>query len=354
MAKIVLISCSSQKSNQKSKAQDLYTSPLFKKCLRYAKSLRSDKIFILSAKHHLLPLSKTITPYDESLNDMYSDEIKRWADRVIKNLKKVSDLDKDHFTILAGETYWKELVPNIKNKDIPMKGMRIGKQLGWLTKKLSICDKCYMIHKLFNSLPKYSFSFDEKDIPDNGIYILFEKGELGHGTNRIVRVGTHRGLNQLHSRLLEHFLTKNKDRSIFRKNIGRALLNKKNDPFMKQWELDLTSKDARDKYSSSIDFVKLEEVEKNVSKYIQTKFSFVVFPIEDSKKRLELESRIISTVSGCNECQPSDTWLGLYSTVKDITKSGLWLKQGLWKTPLSNTDMKMFNQIFKKKNQLRR
>jgi len=30
-------------------------------------------------------------------------------------------------------------------------------------------------------------------------------------------------------------VNENKDRSIFRKNIGRALLNKDNDPFIEQW-----------------------------------------------------------------------------------------------------------------------
>jgi hypothetical protein len=35
--------------------------------------------------------------------------------------------------------------------------------------------------------------------------------------------------------LKEHFVNENKDRSIFRKNIGRALLNKDNDYFIEQW-----------------------------------------------------------------------------------------------------------------------
>ena len=82
--------------------------------------------------------------------------------------------------------------------------------------------KCNKLHKLFNNMKIYSFPFNEELIPKNGIYILFEKGEKGHNTNRIVRVGTHTGINQLRSRLKQHFLNENKDRSIFRKNIGRA------------------------------------------------------------------------------------------------------------------------------------
>lgn len=106
---------------------------------------------------------------------------------------------------------------------------------------------------------KFSFPFDKHEIPANGIYILFEKGELAHSTNRIVRIGTHTGINQLRSRLNQHFIKENKDRSIFRKNIGRALLNKDKDPFLEKWEIDLTTRKAKEKYSELIDFVKQKE-----------------------------------------------------------------------------------------------
>jgi len=84
MAKIVLISCVSKKLNHKSKAQDLYVSPLFQKNLRYARSLNPDKIFILSAKYGLLSLTDVVEPYDKTLNKMTSNEIKEWANSVLK------------------------------------------------------------------------------------------------------------------------------------------------------------------------------------------------------------------------------------------------------------------------------
>jgi len=93
------------------------------------------------------------------------------------------------------------------------------------------CDK---IHRLFNGMERFNFPFDETKIPLNGIYVLFEKGEKGHGMNRIVRIGTHTGKNQLRSRLMQHFINENKDRSIFRKNIGRALLSKARDIFLEK------------------------------------------------------------------------------------------------------------------------
>ena len=132
---------------------------------------------------------------------------------------------------------------------------------------------CNTIHQWFNRMKKYCFPFNENEIPKNGIYILFEKEEFGHLTDRIVRIGTHTGNNQLCPRLYQHFVNENKDRSIFRKNIGRALLNKNEDPFLKQWELDLTTKNAKKLYSHSIDFVKQKKVEEMVTKYIQNNLS---------------------------------------------------------------------------------
>ena len=136
MAKIVLISCVSKKLNHKSKAQDLYISPLFRKNLQYAKSLNADKIFILSAEYGLLDLNREIEPYDKTLNKMSSDEIKEWANSVLNQLQKVSDLNKDEFVFLAGNNYRKFLLPHIKNYKVPMLGLGIGKQLKWLTEKI--------------------------------------------------------------------------------------------------------------------------------------------------------------------------------------------------------------------------
>ena len=85
---------------------------------------------------------------------------------------------------------------------------------------------CSELHKIVNKMERFEFPFNREDIPKNGLYILFEKNELGHDGDRIVRIGTHTGQSQLRSRLKQHFMNENKDRSIFRKNIGRALLNK--------------------------------------------------------------------------------------------------------------------------------
>ncbi len=206
---------------------------------------------------------------------------------------------------------------------------------------------CEELHNLFNNMKRLKFPFAEKEIPKNGIYILFEKGETAHRADRVVRIGTHTGKNQLPSRLIQHFLNENKDRSIFRKNIGRALLSKEKNPFIKEWEIDLTTKEAKNKFLTSINLEKQKQTEKEVTKYIQDNFSFVVFPVEDKEKRLEIESKIISTISLCEECKPSKNWLGLFSPKEKIKESGLWLVNELYKEPLSDAEVIELKNLIK-------
>lgn len=204
---------------------------------------------------------------------------------------------------------------------------------------------CHKLHLLFAGLIQFAFPFDSDNIPRNGIYVLFEKGEFAHETDRIVRVGTHTGDRQLPSRLEQHFIKENKDRSIFRKNIGRAILNKEQDVFLAQWEIDLTTSNARQKHAGKIDRRKLQEMEKRVTEYIRQSFRFAAFRVDDKPQRLYWESKIISTVSQCVECHPSQNWLGLYSPKEKIRASGLWLVNELYKQPLSESDYEALRTV---------
>lgn len=136
MKRIVLISCVSKKLPYKAKTRDLYVSILFKLNYKYAKSLNPDKIFILSAKYGLLNPEQEIEPYNETLNTKSVSKIRYWADGILTQLKKQTDINKDEFIFLAGNNYRKFLIPHIKNYKIPLKGLPIGKQLSFLKRNL--------------------------------------------------------------------------------------------------------------------------------------------------------------------------------------------------------------------------
>jgi hypothetical protein len=204
---------------------------------------------------------------------------------------------------------------------------------------------CAELHGLARRGTDHSFPFDRVRLPLNGIYVLFEVGEHAHDGLRIVRVGTHTGAGQLPSRLTQHFVKENKDRSIFRKNIGRALLNKAADPFLAEWELDRTSRTARTRHGIEDKTAKRQAVEGDVTKYLQGHFRFVVFRVDEKSDRLDFESRIISTVSRCDECRPSSDWLGLSSPKEKIRQSGLWLVNELYKEPLMPADLQRLGTL---------
>lgn len=341
MKKIVLIACSNKKLRHPAAAMDLYASQLFRLSLRYARSLRPNAIFILSARYGLVPLGKCIRPYDRTLNRMTRKIRLEWARKVIRQLRRETDLGRDKFIFLAGKRHRELLNSSLRHYKIPLAGLGIGRQLAYLKNAIrGERVKCRKLHEWLNALPKSRFPFDDNRIPANGIYILFEKGESAHGTSRIVRVGTHIGENQLLSRLNQHFAVPNKDRSIFRKNIGRSILYKRRDyGFLKFWNLDFTSRRSREKFYRAAAFRKQALVEKAISSFLRENFSFVTFPVDERRVRLSLESKIISTVSLCGECSASPHWLGRYSPVEKIRKSGLWLVNELQKTPLTDLDM---------------
>jgi hypothetical protein len=130
--KVVFISCVSKKLTRPARAEDLYISPLFKLNLAYAKKLKPDKIFILSARHGLLKLSDRVAPYDTTLNKMPDKARRVWAKKVLTQLRGTVNLEKDKFVFLAGGRYRKYLMPHMRHVQIPMIHLGIGKQLQFL------------------------------------------------------------------------------------------------------------------------------------------------------------------------------------------------------------------------------
>lgn len=203
---------------------------------------------------------------------------------------------------------------------------------------------CNQLHQVLGALPRYRVPFDSSLMPRNGIYILFEEGEGAHSGDRIVRVGTHTGNNQLPSRLHQHFMTANKDRSIFRKNIGRALLEQRKDPYLAVWEIDFTTRASREQQGHLRNTDYQQALETEVTAYMQRAFSFTVIQIDDARDRLWLEAKIIATVAQCQECKASPLWLGKVSPKEKIRASSLWLVNELDSEPFTEPELSTFLQ----------
>jgi hypothetical protein len=200
------------------------------------------------------------------------------------------------------------------------------------------------LHQIFNEQKRYFFPFGQviKEIPKNGIYIIFENGEKYKNHDRIVRVGTHTGNNQLRSRLNQHFIKDNKNRSIFRKNIGRCFLNNEKNPYLNIWDLDITSRISKEKNLIFLDLDFEKQIEKRISNYVQTNLSFCVFQIDTKDDRLFWESKIVSTLAKATDIKSSENWLGNQSTKDKIKVSGLWQVNELYNDSLTELE---FDQL---------
>jgi len=120
MNRVVLISCTLEKLNYKSKAKKLYSpSPNFVNNLKYAYTLNPDKIFIISAKHHVLELDDEIEPYNLSIDELNKKEKIEWKNKVINQLKnKKINLEIDEIFTILPHDYLELISQHIKNRKI--------------------------------------------------------------------------------------------------------------------------------------------------------------------------------------------------------------------------------------------
>lgn len=129
---IVCISCVKLKRASASAAKDLYISPLFQGMYAYALKQKPKQIFILSAKYGLLEPGAVIEPYEKTLKKMGKQERQKWAEDVLSELRRKTDVHEDEFVFLAGREYREGILPHIKHYKIPMEGLKLGPQLRWL------------------------------------------------------------------------------------------------------------------------------------------------------------------------------------------------------------------------------
>ena len=154
------------------------------------------------------------------------------------------------------------------------------------------------IHEYFNDEKRFSFPYDRKSLKEitesNGLYVLFEKGEKYNNLDRVVRVGSHDGNDRLIKRLGNHFNSKIHRTSVFRKHIGRCLLNIENDKYLEHWNRPFKSKIEKEIHGEFVNLEYEKNYEESVTSHINENLSFALIPkIFDKLKRDRIEEGLI-------------------------------------------------------------
>jgi len=216
-----------------------------------------------------------------------------------------------------------------------------------------VSDLCKWLHEQLEQLPLVAFPFALESLPQNGTYFVYERGETwGHGGSvpRIVRIGGHTGQGNFPRRINDHYLAddmamdfgrnsrKPADASIFRKNIGRVLLDLDGDPYLDIWDIDFTYNDKRESSGHRRNIDKEKRLESEITAILRQTTSFRFIVVDDQDERRELEKHMIGTVAQCAVCTPSENWMGRHSPKPKIAGGKLWQERQLTAGPIDLGD----------------
>ena len=343
---VCLIACTSRKGLYPAPAEFIYRSPLFAAGRSYAEH-RTDRWFILSAKHGLLLPGEQIAPYNESLHDIDDAGRESWARKVHRQLKSRIDSKAD-VVFLAGATYRSHLEPLLQaaghRTAAPMSFLGIGSQVAWLQKvaknevRLRDMDLFYALLKRLCICQGGSSSVLSRHTaksvrPKRGIYFFFEPGErrmTAPFEDRVTRIGTHSvsigSKATLWGRLRTHRGgtggTGNHRGSIFRLHVGECLIRKAElEGLFPLWGVGQSvPREVRDGEL---------EIETEVSRLIGDMGVLWLDVSDDASAdsdRAYLERNLIALLTGPQGPVdlPSDNWLGRWSTRDAVRSSGLW------------------------------
>lgn len=224
-------------------------------------------------------------------------------------------------------------------------------------------ENCEWLHHILEPLPMYGYPYRQDCIPPNGIYFMYEVCEA-YSTQgnklRITRVGSHTGQGNLPKRLGQHFSPADKwmnfrndqpkasDRSIFRKHIGRAMLNRICDPYLEVWEIDFTEKNNRMEKKHLRDIDKEHSLEKRITEWIRNDIGFKFILVDDKTTRCSLEGHCISTIAYCKRCHLSSTWLGSDCTNRVVSEAGIWNDRHVSGPGIDTSDKKAIEEAVAK------
>ncbi|MGY2200945.1 DUF6884 domain-containing protein [Pseudomonas gingeri] len=340
---IVLIGCGRHKKKSPTRAENLYTSTRFNISKEIASNIGA-RYFVLSAKHGLLEPAQVIEPYDVDISRLNEQEVIDWSEGVLNYIFSVSP--EATVTVLAEEQYALPLIEcnsrlgfNLK-LDTPFVGLATENLQLWLQQARRASLRIRDLKGLYQYIQLcrengLTFKFSElpnKKLEKRGVYVFLDPRELNFLKDgpRIVRVGTHavssESKSTLRNRLRSHFGqadgSGNHRGSIFRLHVGRALLESGDLSFNSDtWG---AGQHATAKIREAE--VNLEQI---VSAYLGVLEVFLI-PISDEPSKDSLRAHVeTQLIALCTENfhtidTPEDAWLGRFSPMSTIVKSGLW------------------------------
>ena len=132
---LVLVGCVKTKLDHPAPAQDLYTSPLFRKERAYAEAC-GVPWFILSAEHGLVRPNTVLEPYDLRLSQTTPAYRREWGARVVDQLiSEVGSLAGKRIEVHAGSACTDAIRESLRSQgahvEEPLSGLTMGKRLAW-------------------------------------------------------------------------------------------------------------------------------------------------------------------------------------------------------------------------------
>ena len=334
---LFVIGCSISKQSTPTTAGELYKSTRFRLAKQLAESI-SDEFLVLSAKHGLIRPTTTVQPYDTQLSSLSENELACWRKQLVHQLPTT----KRNVCILASEEYTTLFLSAFHSHSAkfstPLARVDERHHEGWLQQANAYLRRTNDLERLYSAFAQLrhnnaTFSLralSDTQIPKRGVYLFLDPTEPSFPKKeaRIVRVGTH-GVSQgsksvLRTRLRNHLGVAsglgNHRGSIFRLHVGAALLAKTEKTLPSWGQGQYASKDTRS----------LEEChERRVSSYLSA-LEVLTIAVDDEPSKCSLrahvERQLIGLLSENYQLidRPSKRWLGAFSPVRSIVKSGLW------------------------------
>jgi hypothetical protein len=353
MSLIGFVSCSKLKADAPAPAASLYTSPLFRKSLLAALD-HSEKVYVLSAKHGVVPLSEIVAPYDVTLKSMPIAQRVAWAERAGAQLIGVVKSG-DIAALYCGHEYASPLQARFGELGVrvhePLHGLSLGRRLQTLIERNEelALDSA---HRGFRALMRKLWAGQEggreiagcsgKDKwPRRGVYIVVEPSDpkAPHKMGRIVRIGTHAVSAGSQTTLWDRLGTHrgvaagggSHRSSIFRLHVGRALMQHHAD---RSWPSTWSQGQSAPKELRAGE----QDLERFVSETIG-KLRVLWLNIGDQpgpdSDRSYVERNSIGVLSRANLLSPAHVgaWLGQHSPDWRIGVSGLWNLDHLFTKP---------------------